>query len=450
VSFRPGLQGGPERKRVGAFGPACVKVFAMARGDTLNVVLTSYRGNMFCGGQGVYVVNLARALVKRGHRVTVISGPPWHQAVEGAANVFLPSENYINKSASWLSGDCPLSVFMPLNFFEYVSARAGSNPEMLAFSIRSFREIKRIHASEPVDVVHDNQGLGYGLMLVRALGPAVVATIHHPLSVDRMEDVKQAAGLYAKASRVLYYPPVMQRAVAGRLDGLLTVSGFSKELVAGAYGLDGSRVRVAHNGVDAELFRPLAGAWREPGRLLFVGSTEDRKKGIVYLLRALARLPSRFRLVIVDGRLYPGRVYAGNLVQELGLCGRVEFIEGASGDELVAEYNKAWMVIVPSLFEGFGMPALEAMACGAPVIATDAGALPEVTGESACIVPAGDVRSLMEAVLRLDADEAERKRLGRSARDRALSRFCWDACAGEVEKSYGEAISRSRRGWKLQ
>lgn len=409
----------------------------------LHLALLSYRGNMFCGGQGVYLVNLAAALVRRGHRVRILSGPPWPDEVPGATLVRLPDENFINKPAAALPA-APLQIFGPLNLAEWGLSRAGANPEMLAFSLRAFSALAAIHRRDPLDVVHDNQGLGYGLLLLRALGLPVAATIHHPLQVDRAEDIRQLEGLTKKMKRAVYYPPFMQRVVARRVDRVISVSAFSADMIAAAYGLDRAAVAVAPNGVDENLFRPLPGVERESGRLLFVGSTEDKKKGVRYLLEALAALPPEFRLVIVDGRRYPGRVYAAGLVERLGLAERVEFKDRITNDELVAEYNRAELMVMPSLFEGFGLPALEAFATGTPLVAAAAGALPEVVGEAAVKVPARDGSAIAEAVMRLHADPAERARLAAAGRERVRSGFTWDRAAELMEGIYRELAAGGR------
>ncbi|MFO8056863.1 MAG: glycosyltransferase family 4 protein [bacterium] len=405
----------------------------------LHVALLSYRGNMFCGGQGVYITSLARALSERGHRVRVLAGPPYPAPVQGVETVQLPDQNYINHPSTRLPAPGPLSVFRPLELAEYGLARAGSNPEMLAFSMRCFEVLRRIHQHDPLDVVCDNQGLGYGLLLVKALGVPVATTVHHPLQVDRAEDIKQTAGMLKKIRRAVYYPLIMQKTVAKRLDRLITVSDFSKELISRFYDLERDGMEVVPNGIDTGLYRPLSDVKREPGRLLFVGSTEDRKKGVRYLLEALSGLPERFKLIIVDGRRYPGRVYAENLVKKLGLSGRVEFKDRISVPELINEYNRAAIMVVPSLFEGFGLPALEAMACGTPVIATTAGALPEVVDEEcAVLVKPGSSRSIKEAVLSLESDPARLESMGKKGRDRAGSRFCWDKTAEKMERIFAE------------
>jgi glycosyltransferase involved in cell wall biosynthesis len=415
----------------------------------MRIALLSYRGNMYCGGQGVYLYHLSRALAARGHDVSILVGPPYPAEMPWAKVYRLHDENFINRAKNFLPEPDPLSMFQPLHFCEFALSRLGPNPEMLAFSLRAFRLLESINREKPFDIVHDNQGLGYGLCLIRAMGLVTVATIHHPLQIDRKQDLAQhsgsagLAGFLAKAKRALYYPLFMQAWVARRLDRIITVSDFSRKLVAQTYHLDPSRISTVYNGVDHLTFRPLPQLKKKQGRILFVGSSEDRKKGILYLLRAMRLLndPS-LHLVIVDGRLYPGRVYARNLVRELGLSDQVSFREKVSQLDLISEYNQAEVAVLPSLFEGFGLPALEAMACGTPLIATTAGALPEVTGpdrEAALVVPPGDERTLARALRTILKNSSLQQRLSQAARSRAERLFSWERAASSMEKIYKES-----------
>ncbi len=416
----------------------------------MRIALLSYRGNMYCGGQGVYLYHLSRALAGCGHDVSILVGPPYPAETPWARVYRLHDENFINRAQNFLPEPDPLSMFQPLHFCEFALSRLGPNPEMLAFSLRAFRLIRTINRDKPFDIVHDNQCLGYGLYLIRSLGLATVATIHHPLQIDRKQDLLQPsgsaglAGVATKAKRALYYPLFMQGWVARRLDRIITVSDFSRNLVAQTYRLDKSRLSTVYNGVDHLTFRPLPRPAKKRGGILFVGSSEDRKKGILYLLRAMRLVNDRsLHLVIVDGRLYPGRVYARNLVRELGLSAQVSFREKVSLPELISEYHQAEVAVLPSLFEGFGLPALEAMACGTPLIATSAGALPEVTGpdgEAALVVPPGDEGALARALRTILKNPSLQHRLSHAARSRAERLFSWERAASSMEKIYKEAI----------
>ena len=415
----------------------------------VRICLLSYRGNPFCGGQGVYLYYLSRYLAEKGHQITVLVGPPYPPEMPWAKVIKIKNENFITRPGKEaIPKDNPFKVFQTGNFVELGLSRLGSNPEMLFFSLRAFQIIKRFfREGERFDLVHDNQSLGYGLLLIKQLGIPVVATIHHPLQVDRKEDLKQMPEFTRQVKRCLYYPLWMQKLVARRLDALLTVSETSRQLVSRWYKISASRIKKIYNGIDLARFRPLADIKKIPGRIIFVGSTEDRKKGILYLLRALKIVShQQAHLVIVDGRLNPQRVYAKNLVKQMGLVQKVKFLEKIGEKELVQEYNSAQLAVIPSLFEGFGLPALEAMSCGTALIASRVGALVEVVGEGeeagGILVNPADEKALAKEIDRVLFDDKLRAELERKARARAERYFSWEQTAGQMEKVYLEVLSQ--------
>jgi len=416
----------------------------------LKICLLSYRGNPYCGGQGVYLYYLSKALAERGHEVTVLVGPPYPMAMDFAKVVRLPDQNFINKpGASAIPAANPLSVFRPSDLVELFLSRLGSNPEMLVFSLRAYAWIRKAaQAGQKFDVVHDNQSLGYGLLLIRELGLPVISTVHHPLQVDRKEDLRQMPEFIKRVRRSLYYPLLMQKIVARRMDRVITVSKISKNLISGWYKIPESRIEEIPNGVDLNFFRRIPEVEKVPGRIIFVGSSEDRKKGILYLLRALRRLDGNAHLHIIDGRLNPERVYAKNLVKSMGLVSRVNFLEKITREQLIIEYNKAQAVVMPSLFEGFGLPAIEAMACGTALVAARAGGLAEVVGEGedagGILVEPGDDRALGEAIEKLLGDPGLRETLAGQGRQRVVKKFGWDKVGGRLEQIYMEELLKRR------
>ena len=163
------------------------------------------------------------------------------------------------------------------------------------------------------------------------------------------------------------------------------------------------------------------------------------------LLEALARLPERVRLTLVDDAspANPARGWA----RKLGCADRVVWTGRIPNDELVRLYNRAAVVVVPSRFEGFGLPAVEAMACGAPVVASAAGALREVVraGGGGVLVPAADPEALAGALnALLDAPE-ERRSLGARGRERVVERFSWPRIARATVDAYGEVLDARGR-----
>jgi glycosyltransferase involved in cell wall biosynthesis len=311
------------------------------------------------------------------------------------------------------------------------------------------RELSKEHR---FDIVHDNQTLSYGITLMQLSGFPVVATVHHPLTVDLQNALRQAGSLYERARRILWSPWIMQQVVARRIPRTIVVSHTSMKSVQEAFDLDPSRMRVVHNGIDTEMFRPLSDVERESNLLLYVGNSEDRNKGARYLIEALNILANDrrdYRLALVDHKKERLKLVP-RLVQQYGLSSRVHFTNHLPTDELVRLYNKATVVVSPSLYEGFGLPAAEAMSCGSPVIATTGGAFPEIIDhdESGWLVPPGDAVALADAIRRLMDDPGLRARLGRGGREAILKRFNWRKAAEETVAVYEELLGRPQDAFR--
>jgi glycosyltransferase involved in cell wall biosynthesis len=321
---------------------------------------------------------------------------------------------------------------------------------MQTFGLRLLLAWRRLHAHHRFDVVFDNQSLSWFLLAIRATGVPVVSVIHHPLHIDREADFAIDPSLAKKIKRTLYFPLFMQQLVAPRLDRIVTVSEASRREIARHFRIPEKQVDVVHNGTDAGLFRPVPHTPKQAD-LLFVGRTEDRKKGLGTLLEAMTLLPESVTLKIVDGRI-PEDGLVARFVRRFGLERRVLLERRMlSIPELVRHYSTARVAVVPSFFEGFGFPASEAMACGLPVVANAAGALPEVVGtdgEAGLLVPPRDARAMADAIRSLLSDPERAARMGRAARRRILRAFRWsDAAAGLLgvfEATLRAAHGRSR------
>lgn len=417
----------------------------MARGDgSLNICLLTYRGNPFCGGQGVYIHYLAKELVRLGHKLHVISGPPYPVPVEGVKLHEIRSHIFFGYSSrNILREKSPKDLISPLNFYEYASSRMGVFPEIRAFSFRAYRYIHSLMKRERLDVIHDNQCLGYGFLLMKYFGVPLVATIHHPLTIDRRTWFETRAGLRRKIRMLLYYPLVMQGIVARRMDRIVTVSEDASRQIQRDFGVPKERIRVVYNGLDSEAFKPIPDQRKVPGRIIFVGNVADRKKGVLYLLEAVAKLKRDAHLILVDGGT-PARVSAHDLVENLGLKDRVTVTGKIDRDELVRLYCSSQLAVVPSLYEGFGFPAAEAMACEVPVVATTAGALPEVVGkDGSCglLVPPREPEALARAMGELLEDPERCISMGKAARRRVLELFSWRKAAEQLVEVYRELLS---------
>ena len=417
----------------------------------MRIALLTYRGNMYCGGQGIYAAHLAREWRRAGHDVHVIAGPPLPELEAGIPLHVISNLNVFGvKHPEWARRENPFALLNPVNLWELGVSRFGVFPEMQTFGLRLLARWKRLQQRHRFDIAFDNQSLSWGLLGIRASGTPVVSVIHHPLHIDREADFAIDPSLLKKIKRTLYFPLFMQQRVAPRLDRIVTVSEASRREIERYFGIPEKQISVVHNGTDTELFHPHPHTEKEAD-LLFVGRTEDRKKGVATLLEALALLPRHVTLKIVDGRI-PSDGLVMRFVRRLALEDRVLLRRRMlTLPELVAEYSTARVAVVPSFFEGFGFPASEAMACGLPVVANAAGALPEVVGtdgEAGRLVPPRDPRALAETIGALLAEPERLTRMGRAARQRIERAFQWrDAAAaliGVFEETLHAAHRRSR------
>lgn len=416
----------------------------------MKICFIMYQGNMYSGGQGVYLYYLTRELARMGHEVHVIAGQPYPRLADGviAHNVRDYSYwSYHHDRKDFVFNRNPASYFHPVNFYEFVSTRVALSSLLLNFSVRAYFTLRELSREHRFDVVHDNQTLSYGIWAMQASGFPVVATIHHPLSIDLQNALRQAGSLYEKCRRILWSPWIMQEVVARRIPRIIVVSHVSKASVGRAFGLPDERMRVVHNGIDTDTFRPLPGVERQRGNILYVGNSEDRNKGARYLLEALNILKDEldFRLTLVDNVRWRLKL-APELVNRFGLNSRVDFTGRVSTEELVRLYNRAELVVSPSLYEGFGLPAAEAMACEAPLIATTGGAFPEIIDHdrTGWLVPPGDARALAEAIRMFMANPELRARLGKAGRQSVLERFSWRKAATETLAVYDEVRGQRR------
>lgn len=414
--------------------------------EALRICLLSYRGNPRSGGQGIYVRLLSQALLELGHQVDVWSGQPYPELCDGVRLWPVPSLDMWNEHALLRTPNLR-ELCDPINLSEWARSRTGGFVEPLTFSRRIARHFRRGHPPT-YDVVHDNQSLGPGLLELQQRLP-VVATIHHPITVDRriaVQDTTDAIKRWGLSRWYSFLP--MQLKVSRRLDRVLTVSEASQRDIAREYGVEQSRMRVVGNGINLDVFHPVPGVARRSDRLITTLSSDTPLKGFRYLLEALAALRARrpgLHLIAIGS---PG-VKTGTeaLIRKLGLQDAVQFTGYLEAREIAAHYAQATLAMVPSLYEGFGFPAGEAMACEVPVVSTRGGALPEVVGEderAGLLVPTRDAQALAHAIETLLGKPELRALMGRTGRQRVLEHFTWRRAAERTVAVYREAIDERR------
>jgi glycosyltransferase involved in cell wall biosynthesis len=336
------------------------------------------------------------------------------------------------------------------DFVETARFLSGQFSEPLAFSKRALRALRT--RTNDFDLVHDNQCLGWDILKIEKLIPTVV-TLHHPITKDRELEVSHAPNWFKRRSVSRWYSFVdMQGKVASKMPRIVVVSENSITDINKDMGVSLDRMRLVPVGVDPNLFKPIPHVTRQPGRLITTASADVALKGLSYLLEAMAKLRTErdLRLTII-GKPRPG--HSMDLIESLGLMPYIDFVSGVSDERIVELYAEAELAVVPSLYEGFSLPAIEAMSTGICLVATDGGALPEVTGADGDTVlqcPAGNAEALAATIARgLDSAEL-RARVGAAGRERVVSRWSWTHCAQLTVEQYREVLEMPHNQAKLQ
>jgi glycosyltransferase involved in cell wall biosynthesis len=411
----------------------------------MRVLISGYRGNPYCGGQGIYIYNLSRELAKLGVEVDVMVGPPYPDPLEEWATVYkIENLNIWSIKTKDIPYEKLVRIFSPWNFADYILIRLHMFPEMETYSFRAFFALKKILKEKRYDIIHDIQSLGWATVPMKGYGIPIVTTVHHPLTKDREADLMGNFGLWDKTTTILFYPLVMQSFVIKRLDRVITSFREGITELNKAFGVKPEKVSVVYNGMDVDLFQN-TGEPREENALLFVGNTEDSKKGLIYLFEAMTMLPEDVTLTIVDDGP-PKKMTAADMIKKFNLSHRVKFTGKLSYEALVSLYSRKTILVMSSLFEGFGLPAVEAMACKTPVVVTTAGSLKEVvTEDCGILVPPKDPIALKDAILKLLSDSELRKKMGENGRRRAVENFSWPVAAKNTLKVYEDVIREFRR-----
>jgi glycosyltransferase involved in cell wall biosynthesis len=409
--------------------------------EPLSLAYLTYRGKPHVGGQGVYTRHLTKALVDLGHSVEVFGGQPYPVLDERITLHQLPSldiwnDHYpgrlpgyweLKTSGDWLEAGVHLR---------------GQFAEPRAFSHRAYRALKpRVR---DFDLVHDNQCLGYGIRKIEQMMPTIV-TLHHPITRDRALEMEHTKNWRKRRQIGRWYNFVkMQGKVAAGMPRIVVVSENSIKDIHADMGVSLDRMRLVPVGVDPELFTPRPEVPRQPGRLITTASADVALKGLSYLLEAMAKLRAErndIRLTIIGK---PREGNSAELIDRLGLRPHIDFVSGVPDERIVELYAEAELAVVPSLYEGFSLPAIEAMSTGICLVATDGGALPEVTGidgDTVLQCRAGDVDSLVTALRRGLDDAALRERVGAAGRQRVVERWSWRHCAQLTVDQYREVLA---------
>ncbi|MET7773727.1 glycosyltransferase family 4 protein [Nocardia sp. NPDC005366] len=407
----------------------------------MRIAVLSYRSKAHCGGQGVYIRRLTTGLVDLGHEVEVFSGPPYPEDLDDRVRLTRVPSLDLYRDPDPFRTPRPSEIRDRIDLLELATMWTAGFPEPRTFSLRAAR-LLRARAGD-FDIVHDNQCLGAGLLDIERVLP-LVATIHHPITRDRQVDLAAAIWRKKPFVRRWYGFLGMQRRVARQIPDLLTVSSSSAADIVADFDIAPDQLQVVPLGVDTTLFAPGPGP-RQPGRIVAVASADKPLKGINHLLQALVRLRVTHAVELqLVAKLEPNGA-TEKAIAELGLSDIVTVRGGLTDLELAELLRSAEIACIPSLYEGFSLPAVEAMASGTPLVVSRTGALPEVVGDPgvcAELIEPGDPVELARALGALLDATQQRARMRIACRDRAVSVFSWESVAAQTVQVYQRAIDR--------
>ncbi|MGA0785307.1 MAG: glycosyltransferase family 4 protein [Ilumatobacteraceae bacterium] len=431
------------------FGGDMQRELDRLRNGPLRLAYLTYRGKPHVGGQGVYTRHLTKALTDLGHHVEVFGGQPYPVLDPRVELHKLPSLDIFNDQypgrfpAYWELNNWP-------NVLEALYFLKGTFAEPLTFSLRAYRALRE--RSEDFDLVHDNQCLGKHILAIEEMIPTIV-TLHHPITKDRKLEMAHTKTLWKRFGISRWYSFVkMQGKVASRLPRIVVVSENSINDIHEDMKVSLDRMRLVPVGVDPDLFTPLPSITRKSHHLITTASADVALKGLSYLLEAVAKLRTErdIHLTIIGK---PRAGASADLIESLGIGDCISYVSGVSDERIVELYAESTLAVVPSLYEGFSLPSIEAMSTGICLVATTGGALPEVTGrdgETVLSCPPGDADALAAAIRRGLDDEVLRTRIGQAGRSRVVERWSWRHCASLTVDQYREVLTMPHNVEKLR
>jgi len=406
--------------------------------NRFRICLLSYRSNPHCGGQGVYLKHLASALKELGHHVDVISGPPYPELPRNIRLIKLQSLDLYNPEDLFRTPKTQ-ELRSLINLYEWLSVCSMGFPEPVSFGFRVNNYLRT--RLQQYDIVHDNQSLSYGILGTNRRIP-LVATIHHPMTVDRKIAIQTAPNFLRKIQAIRWYSFIgMQIRVARRIKRIITVSKCAAEDIHQEFSIPINRFTVVPNGIDIQSFRPVPNVQRDPCRILTTNSADMPLKGLKFLLDAVDELRKKrpVHLYVVGSPKPDGLIEQYVRLKQLQTC--VHFLGRIDQQTFNMQYARAGMAVVPSLYEGFGLPAGEAMACGVPLISTRGGALPEVVGNTGILVQPGSKKELVENIQYLIDNPKEAEKMGQLGYQRVHQEFTWKKAAEKITDIYTDLLT---------
>ncbi len=404
----------------------------------MKVGLLSYRSHPYSGGQGIYIKQLSKALKNLGHEVSVLSGPPYPELDSEVNLIKIPSLGLF-ESGERLKAFRLRFLWSPIDLYEWITVMTGGFPEPYTYGKRVLNKLKENNLK--FDVLLDNQSLSSSLLEIQSHYPLAV-TIHHPITKDHKLEMQNAINWKERLSSSRWHNFLpMQKKVAPQLKNIICVSQASKEDVISEFKVDEKKITVIPNGIDTGTFKPSPVKKPLSFRIVTTASADIPLKGLRHLILALPRVIRQFPLtsLTVIGKS-PEKSKLNKLIDDLDLEGKITFRSGISEKEIVKTYHDSDIAVIPSLYEGFGFGAGEAMACGVPLISTDSGGLKQVIGDAALKIKPGSVNEIEDGILKLFTEEKIRQDLAEKGRERIEEFFDWKIAASAYIEVFKKII----------
>jgi len=404
----------------------------------LKIGLLSYRSHPYSGGQGIYIKHLSKALSDLGHGVSVLSGPPYPELHDSVQLIQIPSLGMFETEDRMKLFSLKL-LFRPLDLYEWITVMTGGFPEPYTYGKRVYKYLK--NNKKDFDIILDNQSLCGSLLKIQDLLPLAV-TIHHPITKDHKLEMQNASNWKERLSSMRWHNFLpMQKRVAPKLNKIICVSAPSKEDIVKEFLVEDNKIEVILNGIDINRFVPSPSDSVKANRIITTASADIPLKGLKYLIQALPEILKSFpkTTLTVIGKA-PSNSEVSKLISNLGLKEIISFKSGISENEIVDLYHASEIAVIPSLYEGFGFGAGEAMACGVPLISTHSGGLKEVVGDCAIKILPSSADEIEKAVINLFNNQEKRKELSAKGRQRMETKFDWKIAASSYESSFQEVI----------
>ena len=411
----------------------------------LNIAILSYRSARFGGGQGVYIRDISFALSLMGHRVDVISGPPYPELHDGIKLIELPGLNlfetfsFRDRLNKFIKKKCKTND----DYYEFFSTLIGGFPELRTFGNRAN---KFLDSNKDYDIIIDNQSISYGMIEIQKRFP-LVEIIHHPITFDFKFELASTKKIKYKISRYLWYSfLIMQKKVAPKLKTIVTPSKSSKNGIVGEFNCKSSNITVINNGLDYEEFAPISNIERNKNRLITTASADVALKGLDFSLKALKLLKKnnpKIHLIIIGAPKKNG--HTEKLIKKLNIEDNVIFKKNISREKIRELYSTSSIAIVSSLYEGFGYPVIEAMSCEVPLIATNISSIPELVRSYGILIDPKDEKKLSFNIEKVLNNYDDYKDNAIKGRQHVIETFNWSKITAEYEKILYKTIEKFKQ-----